>query len=96
MSSIPVEFDPAHISSQSNLDAQMYHAELSSKDPMQSVLKNNPEIYFVLPKRSREWGEWEFKPGSYYDTTIGSKHAYWKNEDRPKATKDIKRLPIQT
>ena len=96
MSSIPVEFDPAHISSQSNLDAQMYHAELSSKDPMQSVLKNNPEIYFVLPKRSREWGEWEFKPSSYYDTTIGSKHAYWKNEDRPKATKDIKRLPIQT
>lgn len=92
MSSIPVEFDPAHISSQSNPDAQMYHAELSSKDPMQSVLKDNPEIYFVPPKRSREWGEWEFKPGSYYDTTIGSKHAYWKNEDLPKATKDIKRL----
>ena len=92
MSSIPVEFDPSHISSQSNPDAQMYHAELSSKDPMQSVLKDNPEIYFVPPKRSREWGEWEFKPGSYYDTTIGSKHAYWKDEDLPKATKDIKRL----
>ncbi len=59
---------------------------------MKSVLKDNPEIYFVPPKRSREWGKWDFKSGSYYDTTIGSKHAYWKNEDLPKATKDIKRL----
>ena len=92
MSSIPVEFDPAHVTSQSNPEAQMYHAELSSKDPMQSVLKNNPEIYFVPPKRSSEWGEWEFRPGSYYDTTIGSKHSYWKNKDLPIATKDIKRL----
>ena len=92
MSSIPVEFDPDHITSLSNPDAQMYRAELSSKDPMQSVLKDNPEIYFVPPKRRSEWGEWEFKPGSYYDTTIGSKHPYWKNEDLPKATKDIKRL----
>ena len=92
MSSIPVEFDPDPITSLSNPDAQMYRAELSSKDPMQSVLKDNPEIYFVPPKRRSEWGEWEFKPGSYYDTTIGSKHPYWKNEDLPKATKDIKRL----
>ena len=92
MSSIPVEFDPAHVTSQSNPEVQMYHAELSSKDPMKSVLKNNPEIYFVPPKRSSEWGEWEFKSGSYYDTTIGSKHTYWKNEDLPRATKDIKHL----
>ena len=92
MSSTPVEFDHAHISSLSNPDAQMYSAELSSKDPMRSVLKDNPEIYFVPPMRSREWGQWEFKPGSYYDTTIASKHPYWKNEDLPKPTKDLRRL----
>jgi ectoine hydroxylase-related dioxygenase (phytanoyl-CoA dioxygenase family) len=92
MSSIPVEFDPANIALEANSEAQMYRAELSSKDPMQSVLESNPEIYFVPPKRSSEWGQWEFKPGSYYDTTIGSKHPYWKNEDLPKPTKDIKRL----
>ena len=92
MSSTPVEFDHAHISSLSNPDAQMYSAELSSKDPMRSVLKDNPEIYFVPPMRSSEWGQWEFKPGSYYDTTIASKHPYWKNEDLPKPTKDLRRL----
>ena len=92
MSSTPVEFDPAHISSLSNPDDQMYSAELSSKDPMKSVLKDNPEIYFVPPMRSSEWGQWEFKPGSYYDTTIASKHPYWKNEDLPKPTKDLRRL----
>jgi len=92
MSSIPVEFDPAHIASESSSEAQMYSLELASKDPMRSVLEDNPEIYFVPPKRSSEWGQWEFKPGSYYDTTIGSKHPYWKNKDLPKATKDIKRL----
>lgn len=92
MSSIPVEFDPANIALEANSEAQMYRAELSSKDPMKSVLEGNPEIYFVPPKRSSEWGQWEFKPGSYYDTTIGSKHPYWKNEDLPIATKDINRL----
>ncbi|MGK0340059.1 MAG: ectoine hydroxylase-related dioxygenase (phytanoyl-CoA dioxygenase family), partial [Candidatus Azotimanducaceae bacterium] len=92
MSAIPVEFDPAHIAASANSEAQMYRAELASKDPMKSVLEDNPEIYFVAPKRSSEWGQWAFKPGSYYDTTIGSKHPYWKDADLPKATKDIKRL----
>jgi ectoine hydroxylase-related dioxygenase (phytanoyl-CoA dioxygenase family) len=92
MSSIPVEFDPAYIASKAAAESQMYHAELSSKDPMKSVLENNPEIYFVPPKRSSEWGQWEYKPGAYYDTTIGSKHPHWKNEDLPKPSKDIDRL----
>ena len=39
---------------------------------MKSVLENNPEIYFVPPKRSSEWGQWEFKHGAYYDTTTGT------------------------
>jgi hypothetical protein len=92
MRSIPAEFDPAYIAAKSNPESQMYHAELASKDPMPSVLENNPEIYFVPPKRSNEWGQWEFKPGSYYDSTIGAKHPHWQDEDLPKATKDIERL----
>lgn len=92
MSSVPVEFDPANVAAKAALESQMYEQELASKDPMRSVLDDNPEIYFVPPKRSSEWGQWEFKAGSYYDTTIGSKHPYWKDKDLPIATKDIQRL----
>ena len=70
----------------------MYQKELAAKDPMQAVLAANPNIYFVPPKRSSEWGQWEYKKGAYYDTTIGSKHAYWKDQDLPVATRDIERL----
>ncbi len=92
MSSIPNEFDPAYIESRSAPESQMYHAEVTSQEPMKSVLENNPEIYFVPPKRSSDWGNWEFQKGSYYDTTIGSKHPYWQDKDLPKASKDIEQL----
>ena len=89
--SIP-QFDPNHVAAHSSSEDHMYHAELSSRDPMSSVLADNPEIYFVPPKRKSEWGQWEFKPGSYYDTTTGNKHPYWKDKDLPQASKDIERL----
>lgn len=86
------EFDPEVIAASSAPEQQMYHAELCNKDPMPSVLEDNPEIYFVPPKRSKDWGNWEFIPGSYYDTTTGAKHPHWKDTDLPVATKDINRL----
>ena len=92
MRSLPPEFDPDVIDSLANTGSQMYADELAAKDPMQSVLEANPEIYFVPPKRSREWGEWEFKHGSYYDTTVAAKHPHWHDQDLPTATKDINRL----
>ncbi len=92
MSPIPVEFDPVHVAANATTDLHMYRDELASKDPMHSVLEANPEIYFVPPKRSSEWGQWEFKPGSYYDTTVGSKHLFWRDKDLPITTKDIRRL----
>ena len=92
MSSIPAEFEPADVAIKSTTDKHMYRAELAAKDPMPSVLDANPEIHFVPPKRSSEWGQWDFKPGSYYDTTVGAKHPYWKDKDLPVATKDIQRL----
>jgi len=70
----------------------MYHAENASREPMKSVLENNPEIYFVPPKRRGDWGAWEFKPGSYYDTTVGSKHSFWHDKSLPQASKDIEQL----
>ena len=88
----PREFDPAHIEANSPPEARMFGDDPMAKDPMKSVLENNPEIYFVPPKRGDEWGTWEFKPGSYYDTTTGSKHPYWKDVDLPAPTKDIDRL----
>lgn len=92
MSSVPKEFDPDYIAARSAPDAQMYQQERSSREPMKSMLENNPEIYFVPPRRGSEWGEWEFKQGAYYDTTIGSKHAFWQQEDLPRASKDIEQL----
>ena len=92
MSTVPQEFDPSFIAQQSSPDRQIYRAETRSKEPMASLLANNPEIYFVPPQRRSEWGNWEFKPGSYYDTTIGSKHAFWRDLDLPQPSKDIDRL----
>ena len=92
MENIPQEFDPDVIAGRSGSDVQMYHAETSSKEPMSSVLKNNPEIYFVTPKGRKDWGNWDFRPGAYYDTTTGAKHAYWREYDLPKPSKDIQRL----
>ena len=77
--SVPQEFDPEHVRTRSAPETQMYHAQVASKEPMASVLANNPEIYFVPPKRSGEWGQWEYRPGSYYDPTTGAKHPDWQN-----------------
>ena len=90
--SIPKEFDPDDVAARSAPEARMYHDEVTTKEPMASVLANNPEIYFVPPKRSSEWGQWEFRPGSYYDTTTGAKHPHWADVDLPIETRDIDRL----
>ena len=92
MTVLPREFDPDVIASLSEPDMQMYRAETTSAEPMTSVLANNPEIYFVPPMRGADWGTWEFKPGSYYDTTTGAKHPAWKDEALPQPSKDIRQL----
>ena len=92
MNKIPKEFDPARIAAHAESAQQIYREENNSKEPMASVLANNPEIYFVPPQRRSDWGRWEFKPGTYYDTTIGSQHPYWREQDLPQPSKDIQRL----
>lgn len=92
MHTIPTEFDPAHIEAKASSTARMYGDDPMAQEPMKSVLENNPEIFFVPPKRGDDWGTWEFQPGSYYDTTTGSKHPYWKDKGLPSPTKDIEQL----
>ena len=92
MSNVPVEFDPEFIEARSAPERRMYHAETTSTEPMKSVLENNPEIYFVPPQRGSDWGNWAFKPGSYYDTTTGDKHPYWQDKELPQPSKDIEQL----
>ena len=92
MSLVPKEFDPQFIAEQSTSADRIYHKQNTTKEPMASVLANNPDIHFVPPQRRSEWGNWTFKPGSYYDTTTGSKHTYWQGYDLPKPTRDIGRL----
>ena len=92
VTTVPSEFDPDFVRSQAMPETYMYRDEVRSQEPMKSVLENNPEIYFVPPKRSTEWGQWEFKKGSYYDTTIAAKHPYWKNQALPQPSKNIQQL----
>ena len=92
MSNIPNEFRPEHILANSKPEVHMYGEEVRSQEPMKSMQKNNPEIYFVPPQRGSDWGNWEFKQGSYYDTTTGKKHPHWKAKQIPKATKKIEQL----
>ena len=91
-STVPDEFNAEFIKAKSAPDMQMYRAEVSTSEPMKSVLENNPDIYFVPPQRGADWGNWAFKPGSYYDTTTGAKHPYWQDHNLPQATKDIEQL----
>jgi len=88
---VPTEFAVESVRARAD-SGQMYHAEVTSREPMASVLENNPEIYFVPPKRSAEWGQWEYRAGSYYDTTTGSKHPAWADVDLPTATRDLDQL----
>ena len=92
MSVVPEEFKAETVESMSAPQMQMYRDEIMSQEPMKSVLENNPEIYFVTPCRGEDWGSWEFREGSYYDTTTGSKHPYWKDYDLPQSTKNIEQL----
>lgn len=92
MSSAPAQFDPANIAAQSAPEAQMYRAQVRSPEPMKSVIENNPEIYFVPPRPGSDWGNWEYKPGSYYDTTTGSKHPEWRDDGLPQPSVDLAQL----
>ena len=55
-----LEFDPDFIAEHSAPEQQIYREQTLSREPMASVLANNPEICFVPPQRKSEWGKWQF------------------------------------
>ena len=85
MKTIP-EFSAEHIAENSNPEDSIFHDFLNSKEPYESMFKNNPWMIPPNQKRPLEWGE------NYWNTTVARKHPYWKGHDLPKPTKNIHTL----
>ena len=75
-----------YIDQNSSNENHLFYDFLHSKEPYQSIFKNNP---WMLPpdiKKPLEWGD------HYWNTTVARKHEYWKDFDLPKPTKDINQI----
>jgi ectoine hydroxylase-related dioxygenase (phytanoyl-CoA dioxygenase family) len=85
--SIPVEFTREAVLAASEGTAAPYRDFVTSGEPYRSLFRENP--WMATPKRDEAlvWGE-----GRYYDTTVGRKHPFWKEQDLPAPTKDMARL----
>ena len=83
----PIEFTTEHIADNSAKEDFIFGDFLSTKEPYESLYKNNP--WMVPPdfRKPLEWGT-----GGYWDTTVARKHEYWKKFDLPEATKDIHQM----
>ena len=83
----PIEFTTEHIADNSAKEDFIFRDFLSTKEPYESLYKNNP--WMVPPdfRKPLEWGT-----GGYWDTTVARKHEYWKKFDLPEATKDIHQM----
>ena len=80
------EFTQDYIDQNSSNENHLFYDFLHSKEPYQSIFKNNP---WMLPpdiKKPLEWGD------HYWNTTVARKHEYWKDFDLPKPTKDINQI----
>ena len=84
---VPIEFTSAFIKQYSSVDSGIYSGFLRSKEPYQSLYKNNPWLIPPDMKKPLEWGV-----GKYWETTVARKHSYWKDFDLPGPTRDIARL----
>ena len=83
---IPKEYTIEDIKNKTTKN-NMYENFLKSREPLKSILKNNPSWKFISSKSELKWGE-----GLYYDTTIYPKHPYWCNYNLPKETKNINQM----
>ena len=84
---IPNEFTEAAVAAGSEKIETPYRDFVTSAEPYRSLLEKNP---WLVPPKSGEsliWNE-----GRYYDTTIGRKHHYWRDQDLPAPTKNIHQL----
>ena len=86
---IPNEFTEAAVAAGSEEIETPYRDFVTSAEPYRSLLAKNP---WLVPPKSGEsliWNE-----GRYYDTTIGRKHPYWRDQDLPTPTKNIHQLRV--
>ena len=81
------EFTKEHVEENSTQENGLFYDFLHSKEPYQSIFKNNPWMMPPDLKRPLEWGG-----GQYWDTTVARKHEYWKKFDLPKPSKDINQI----
>ena len=85
---IPLEFTPEAVEAVSGPDAfRPYQDFLGSRQPVDSIVASNPWMRTPGSQDQVVWGQ-----GMYYDTTVASKHPYWRDFDLPKATKNLSRL----
>ena len=83
----PIEFTAEHIAENSAKEDFIFSDFLSTKEPYESLYKNNPWLVPPDFRKPLEWGT-----GGYWDTTVARKHEYWKKFDLPEATKDIHQM----
>ena len=80
------EFTQEYINLNSSREGGLFHDFVNSKEPYQSIFKNNPWMIPPDLNKPLEWGN------HYWDTTVGRKHQYWKDFDLPKPSKDINQI----
>ena len=84
---IPNEFTEAAVKAASPREEQLFSDFLRCGEPWKSMYRNNP---WLIPPDPRK--PLESAAGMYWETTVGRKHSYWKNQGLPVATKDIHQM----
>ena len=84
---VPKEFTHAGVEAASADAFRPYAAFLRSGEPYVSIFVNNPWLLPPNAGAELEWGK-----GWYYDTTVASKHDYWRDIVLPTPTKDLQQL----
>jgi ectoine hydroxylase-related dioxygenase (phytanoyl-CoA dioxygenase family) len=81
------EFTKEHVDENSTKENGLFYDFLHSKEPYQSIFKNNPWMIPPDLKKPLDWGG-----DHYWNTTVARKHEYWKEFDLPKPSKDINQI----
>ena len=85
--SLPPEFSAEIVAEASEHADTPYRDFVDSREPYRSLLQANPWMKTPRVGDPLVWGE-----RNYYDTTVPSKHHYWKDFSLPAPTKDIAQL----
>jgi ectoine hydroxylase-related dioxygenase (phytanoyl-CoA dioxygenase family) len=84
---VPPEFTPEAVKAHSAETVQLFTAFTRNHQLEESMFENNPWLRPPTDGESFERGT-----GRYWDTTVASRHPYWRSVDLPKPTKQIERM----